>query len=304
MKALVIYESMYGNTHAVADAVAAGLGPQVEVRPVHTAGSLPGDVDLLVVGGPTHMHGLTTAMSRKMAAGAGREDAAHVEPGATEEPSLREWLRDLDTSGTKAAAFDTRGDARAALTGSAARGIARRLRRRGCDVLDSQSFLVADAEGPLEEGELDRRAPVGRDLGGPEGRSALTVTAPVIETLELTKRYGEHRGIEEISLEVGAGEVFGFLGPNGAGKTTTIRTLLDLLRPTSGAARVFGLDSRRDSVAIHARLGNLPGEFAADPRLSGREARRPLRRAAGRARPRARRRAGRALRGRHGATAR
>ena len=72
-------------------------------------------------------------------------------------------------------------------------------------------------------------------------------------------------------MEVEAGEVFGFLGPNGAGKTTTIRTLLDLLRPTSGAARVFGLDSRRDSVAIHARLGNLPGEFAADPRLSGRE---------------------------------
>ena len=94
---------------------------------------------------------------------------------------------------------------------------------------------------------------------------------PVIETDGLTKRYGRDRGIEDVSLAVEAGEVFGFLGPNGAGKTTTIRTLLDLLRPTSGSARVFGLDSRRDSVAIHARLGNLPGEFAFDPRLSGRE---------------------------------
>jgi hypothetical protein len=171
MKALVVYESMYGNTHAVADAVAQGLASaaDVDVLPVHAAGSVPGDVDLLVVGGPTHMHGLTTAMSRKMAVSAGKEDAAHVEPGATEEPSLREWLRDLDTRGAKAAAFDTRGDARAALTGSAARGIARRLRRRGCDVVDIQSFLVADAEGPLEEGELDRARDWGATLAAGNG---------------------------------------------------------------------------------------------------------------------------------------
>jgi ABC-2 type transport system ATP-binding protein len=94
---------------------------------------------------------------------------------------------------------------------------------------------------------------------------------PVIETESLTKRYGAVRGIEEISLSVLAGEVFGFLGPNGAGKTTMIRTLLDLQRPTSGAARIFGLDIRRDSLAIRARLGNLPGDFAIDPRLSGHE---------------------------------
>ena len=125
---------------------------------------MPGDVDLLVVGGPTHMHGLTTAMSRKMAASAGKEDAAHVEPGASEQPGLREWLRDLEARGIKAAAFDTRGDARAALTGSAARGIARRLRRRGCEVIDSQSFLVADAEDPLEDGELDRAREWGASL--------------------------------------------------------------------------------------------------------------------------------------------
>jgi ABC-2 type transport system ATP-binding protein len=72
-------------------------------------------------------------------------------------------------------------------------------------------------------------------------------------------------------MAVEPGEVFGFLGPNGAGKTTTIRTLLDLLHPTSGSARIFGLDSRRDSRAIRARVGNLPCDFAYDPRLTGHE---------------------------------
>jgi ABC-2 type transport system ATP-binding protein len=93
---------------------------------------------------------------------------------------------------------------------------------------------------------------------------------PVIETDRLTKSYGSARGIEDVTIAVEAGEVFGFLGPNGAGKTTTIRTLLDLLHPTSGSARIFGLDSRRDSVAIRTRLGNLPGDFGYGPSTSGR----------------------------------
>jgi ABC-2 type transport system ATP-binding protein len=93
----------------------------------------------------------------------------------------------------------------------------------------------------------------------------------VIETERLTKRYGTTRGIENVSLAVERGEVYGFLGPNGAGKTTTIRTMLDLLHPTAGRARIFGLDSRRDSRQIRARLGNLPGDFTCDPRLTGRE---------------------------------
>jgi ABC-2 type transport system ATP-binding protein len=93
-----------------------------------------------------------------------------------------------------------------------------------------------------------------------------------IETEGLTKFYGSERGIEEVTIAVEPGEVFGFLGPNGAGKTTTIRTLLDLLHPTGGSARIFGLDSHRDSVAIRARLGNLPGDFGYGKRSSGREA--------------------------------
>jgi ABC-2 type transport system ATP-binding protein len=95
---------------------------------------------------------------------------------------------------------------------------------------------------------------------------------PVIETEALSKRYGRHRGIEDVTLTVEPGEVFGFLGPNGAGKTTTIRTLLDLIHPTSGRARIFGLDSRRDSVAIRGRLGNLPGDFGFGRETTGRRA--------------------------------
>ncbi len=97
-------------------------------------------------------------------------------------------------------------------------------------------------------------------------------TQPAIETEALSKRYGRHRGIEDLSFTVQPGEVFGFLGPNGAGKTTTIRTLLDLIHPTSGSARLFGLDSRRDSVAIRARLGNLPGDFGFGREATGRRA--------------------------------
>ena len=91
----------------------------------------------------------------------------------------------------------------------------------------------------------------------------------IIETEKLTKSYGLHRGIVEVDLAVEKGEVFGFLGPNGAGKTTTIRILLDLIRPTRGRATVFGLDTTRDAVAIHRRVGYLPGEFALYDRLTG-----------------------------------
>lgn len=71
--------------------------------------------------------------------------------------------------------------------------------------------------------------------------------------------------VRDISFKVKRGEVFGFLGPNGAGKTTTIRCMLDVIRPTSGEISIFGLDSYRDSQAIHRRIGYLPG----DVRLPG-----------------------------------
>jgi ABC-2 type transport system ATP-binding protein len=95
--------------------------------------------------------------------------------------------------------------------------------------------------------------------------------AAVITLDKLTKSYGPSRGIIDLDLEVGTGEIFGFLGPNGAGKTTTIRTMLDLIRPTSGKAFVFGIESTTDPVAIHRRVGYIPGEFALYDRLSGRQ---------------------------------
>src|SRR4051794_31935468 len=91
----------------------------------------------------------------------------------------------------------------------------------------------------------------------------------IIQTEQLTKSYGEHRGILDVDLVVNEGEVFGFLGPNGAGKTTTIRTVLDLIRPTSGRALVFGIESTVDPVAIHRRIGYIPGEFTLYDRLTG-----------------------------------
>lgn len=83
-----------------------------------------------------------------------------------------------------------------------------------------------------------------------------------LELTNLTKSYGRNRGVIDLNLSVEVGEVFGFLGPNGAGKTTTIRTLLDLIRPTSGSARILGLDSVADSLAVRRRIGYLPSELS------------------------------------------
>jgi ABC-2 type transport system ATP-binding protein len=87
----------------------------------------------------------------------------------------------------------------------------------------------------------------------------------------LTKSYGRQRGVIDLTFEVRPGEVFGYLGPNGAGKTTTIRTMLDMIRPTSGRITVLGMDSRADPVKIHRRTGYLPGEMALYDRLTGAE---------------------------------
>lgn len=84
----------------------------------------------------------------------------------------------------------------------------------------------------------------------------------IIETTALTKFYGASRGIRDISLTVPKGDIFGFIGPNGAGKSTTIRLLLGLISPTSGSAKVFGLDCAKHRTEILKNVGYMPGEAA------------------------------------------
>jgi hypothetical protein len=146
MKATVICESSFGNTRAIAEAIAETLDAEVlsAVDPIDLD-----EVDLLVVGAPTHVHGLPGERSRRAA----------VEQGGSDGPGVREWLEELPRGRGRAAAFDTRFDKPAFLTGSAAKGIAKRLRHRGFElVAEPESFFVLGTEGPLQDGELERAA--------------------------------------------------------------------------------------------------------------------------------------------------
>ena len=82
----------------------------------------------------------------------------------------------------------------------------------------------------------------------------------IINIQNLTKYYGKHRGIEDLSLSVRKGEVFGFIGPNGAGKSTTIRAMMGLLTPTAGKVEIFGLSVREHKTDILRRIGYMPSE--------------------------------------------
>lgn len=93
---------------------------------------------------------------------------------------------------------------------------------------------------------------------------------PVIETLGLTKRYGSHIAVESLDLAVAPGTVFGLIGPNGSGKTTTLRMLLDIIRPTSGQARVLGISPRLGGPELRRRIGYVPGDLRLNGRLRGR----------------------------------
>lgn len=92
-----------------------------------------------------------------------------------------------------------------------------------------------------------------------------------IQTTRLVKRFGKFEALRGIDLTVRTGEVFGFLGPNGAGKSTTIRVLLDEIRASEGSATVLGLDTRRDAVEVHRRIGYLPSDLALYPKMTGRD---------------------------------
>jgi len=162
MNAIVICESIYGNTRAVAEAIAEGLGDARVASPAELSPDAT-EADLLVVGGPTHVHSMASARTRRAAVQAAREGSTAT--AATADPALRDWLAELTPSHhAYAAAFDTRLDRPEWLTGAASHGIAKRLRRHGYKVLDTSSFLVAAGEGPLVDGELERARRWGADL--------------------------------------------------------------------------------------------------------------------------------------------
>ncbi|MCD4722779.1 MAG: ABC transporter ATP-binding protein [Desulfobacula sp.] len=91
----------------------------------------------------------------------------------------------------------------------------------------------------------------------------------IIKISQLTKYYGKSRGIEDLSLSITKGEIFGFLGPNGAGKSTTIRLMLNLLRPSSGEVKIFNKNVQKHYTKIFKNIGNVPGELKLYEELTG-----------------------------------
>jgi hypothetical protein len=170
MHAVVVYESMFGNTHVIADHVAAGLGaaPGVDVTVMSVHDAVPEVItsaDLLVVGGPTHVHGMSNRQSRIGAKDmAAKDDDLELDPD-WEGPGLRDWFDSLvELNNCPAAAFDTRIHATALLTGQASKGIAKRLHKHGCTlVVEAESFFV-DKSSHLEPDEADRATQWGRSI--------------------------------------------------------------------------------------------------------------------------------------------
>jgi flavodoxin-like protein len=168
MRALVVFESMYGNTRAVATAIAEGLRAhyRVDVVPVDAATpALVAEADLLVVGGPTHMHSLSRASTRKTATeAAAKPGGPQLDPDARGS-GVREWLDVLaDTRRSAAAAFDTRLSGPATFTGRAGLVVGRRLRRHGYRLVVSPESFIVDKQNNLLSGEIQRAAQWGRDL--------------------------------------------------------------------------------------------------------------------------------------------
>lgn len=93
----------------------------------------------------------------------------------------------------------------------------------------------------------------------------------ILETCNLTKKFGTVTALDGVNLKVEKGEVFGFIGPNGSGKTTTIRILLGILQATTGEAKILGLDAWKDAVAIHKKIAYVPGNVNLWPNLTGGE---------------------------------
>ena len=95
------------------------------------------------------------------------------------------------------------------------------------------------------------------------------MTTPIVRFTETSKHFGDVVALDRLTLDIHEGEIVGLLGPNGAGKTTTLRTLLGLVKPTSGSAEIMGIDAWRDPVAAHRHLAYIPGDVVVWPELTG-----------------------------------
>jgi hypothetical protein len=171
MKAVVIYESMYGNTHQIANAIGEGLHSvaEVVVVPVGDADAeLVKSADVVVVGGPTHGHGMSHVATRQGAVAAAEKPGSDLvlDPDA-DDPGLREWFASLGHVFTNAAAFDTRFDLPAAITGRASKGIARKLRHHGATLIAEPESFFVKKDNHLEPHEAARA----RDWGAQLARS-------------------------------------------------------------------------------------------------------------------------------------
>jgi len=181
MHALIVYESMYGNTRLVAEAIGYGLGSDEDVAivPVAEAGNQPtSDWDLLVVGGPTHVHGMSRETTRRSAVDGARspDSGLHMEPEASG-GSLREWLDTLPAASGRAAVFATRADGPALFTGSAAKGLAKALHHHGFELVAEPESFVVDRHNHLLAGEEHRAQQWGQSLAARLG--AVTPQLPI-----------------------------------------------------------------------------------------------------------------------------
>jgi len=169
MRALVVYESIHGNTHAIADRIAEGFGPEDDVRVVPVGDATPDQIgwaDLLVVGGPTHAHSMSRAISRKSAREAAAKPGSHLTmDAAADGPGLRDWLAGIGAlHGKDAATFDTRLDGPVLFTGRASKAIDRALQHHGATLFgDGESFLIT-RDNQLVAGEQERAVQWGQAL--------------------------------------------------------------------------------------------------------------------------------------------
>lgn len=166
---VVVYESMFGNTRLVAEAIAEGIRATLPVTlvPIAQAGGIPDDIDVLIVGGPTHVHGMSRPESRAEA----KTWAASEKPldldEAWHETGVREWLAGGPPRPHLFAAFDTRVDMPRLFTGSAAAVIDRKLAKVGGSRLSPPMSFLVDKDSRLEDGEIERARAWGAALTSP-----------------------------------------------------------------------------------------------------------------------------------------